>query len=415
MFVIAEAAAGVYNTNQLRAICDVSEEDSAFLKVTDEERLGFMIPAEKVPEIQEKLSHVGLSLRHYHQQNFASPKACLGDLCPFAKQDALGLALDLTPLFSEKLKQHKAFISFGINGCPTACVASATDDIHLVGTDHGYDIYLGGRSSKSTKTAELFQSDVSKEDIGDVILDCLTTYHSSKQEGESLGDVIERVGMNLFRKTPTMPSSASEEQSQEEDSLMSVQEDSLLTDPSSSPSPEEELGSQTTPESTHEELGAEPSSSASEEEEEEEELGAEPASSHQTEEMEEDSHNSPPEDDDDFEEYAGYEKNPIIMNYDEEPTPTDETQGTLEALKTGENSVSLKEKERVTIKVVEQVISVTLPNGLDFFIPCNSLKEGESIEMQLENDLFLIENLYGKIHIKFDGMEVSIPIQHHGK
>src|SRR6185312_11007862 len=101
----------------------VSEEDSAFLKVTEDERLGFMLSPAKIPEVQTKLAEVGILLRNYRGQNGASPKACLGELCPHAKQDALGAALELAPLLNEKLKDVAGRIAIGINGCATACVA----------------------------------------------------------------------------------------------------------------------------------------------------------------------------------------------------------------------------------------------------------------------------------------------------
>lgn len=173
IFIVAEAAGGVYNSQQLKVICEISEEDSAFLKVTEDERLGFMIPSENIEEVRVKLAAVGVFLRHYRGANFASPRACLGELCPRAKQDALGAALEISPLLNNKLKEVQERIAIGINGCSVACVASATDDIHIVGHEDGYKIYIGGQSceqsagesgaSKPGKLAELVCSNIPKE------------------------------------------------------------------------------------------------------------------------------------------------------------------------------------------------------------------------------------------------------------
>ena len=436
IFVIAEAAGGVYNTNQIKVICEISEEDSAFLKVTEDERLGFMIPQDKIEFVQSKFAEVGLFLRHYRSQNFASPKACLGDLCPHAKQDALGTALELAPIFMEKLKNSNDSISVGINGCSIACVASVTDDIHLVGNENGYVVYLGGKSGETSKLSEPVCKDISKEKIGDLILSLLNTYFEIKNENEKIGDVVERVGMKLFaQKCEPFQSSSSDSS----DALPLTEElgDDLSTSPPNSegelgedlpatipiPTTDAELGEDlpaTIPiPTTDAELGDDlpatipiPTTDA--------ELGDDLASSKSTEASGE---RSPPmenkneekgddrvskavEEEDD---YIGYEKSPITLDYDDKdipPPPPD-------AFTNVEDDPSLapvREKEKLCIKVIDKTISVKLPNGLDFFIPCGSLKEGESIEMQLEKELFIIENMYGKLHIKFDGLELSVPL-----
>ncbi|MES2615425.1 MAG: hypothetical protein V4591_08425 [Bdellovibrionota bacterium] len=202
IFVVAEAAGGVYNTTQLKTICEISEQDSSFLKVTEDERLGFMIPQDKIPDVQTKLAAVGVLLRDYRGANFASPKSCLGDLCPKAKQDALGAALEISPLLNEKLKNLQERVSVGINGCSESCVSAATDDIRLVGYENGYKIYIGGNSTEAATVSLFLCEGVPQEKVGEVVLEILNTYSQLKQDNERLCDVLERVGIEAFQKFP---------------------------------------------------------------------------------------------------------------------------------------------------------------------------------------------------------------------
>ena len=124
LFVLAEAAGGVYNGSQLRLICDVADDVSVFLKVTEDQRIGFMVPKEKLLELHAKLSKSGILLKHYRNHSILSPKACLGELCSKCEQDALGDAIEISPMLNEKFKESFQALNIGMNGCATACVAS---------------------------------------------------------------------------------------------------------------------------------------------------------------------------------------------------------------------------------------------------------------------------------------------------
>ena len=201
LFVLAEAAGGVYNGSQLRLICDVADDVSVFLKVTEDQRIGFMVPKEKLLELHAKLSKSGILLKHYRNHSILSPKACLGELCSKCEQDALGDAIEISPMLNEKFKESFQALNIGMNGCATACVASATDDIHVIGEKSGYRLFIGGRISDKPKLAEYVAEGIPRPKIGEAISIMLDTYSQNKQENESLADVVARIGLNTFKES----------------------------------------------------------------------------------------------------------------------------------------------------------------------------------------------------------------------
>ncbi|WP_186644635.1 hypothetical protein [Fluviispira vulneris] len=198
LFVLAEAAGGVYNGGQLRLICEVAEDVSAFLKVTEDQRIGFTVPKEKVADIQARLSKSGILVKHYRSFSTLSPKACLGELCPKCEQDALGDAIEISPFLNEKFKSTFSTLNIGMNGCATACVASATDEVHIVGDKDGYKIYIGGRACEPPQVAQLAVEKVPRKKIGLAIADILDVYSKNKQDEEKIVDVLARIGMEAF-------------------------------------------------------------------------------------------------------------------------------------------------------------------------------------------------------------------------
>nr|BFD32092.1 hypothetical protein GTC16762_17100 [Pigmentibacter ruber] len=201
LFVLAEAAGGVYNGAQLRMICDVADDVSVFLKVTEDQRIGFMVPKDKLLDLHSKLSKSGILLKHYRNHSILSPKACLGELCNKCQQDALGDAIEISPILNEKFKESFTALNIGMNGCATACVASATDDIHVIGEESGYKVLIGGRSSGEPKLAEFLVDSIKREQIGETICSILETFSQNKQENEGLAEVVARIGLSPFKQS----------------------------------------------------------------------------------------------------------------------------------------------------------------------------------------------------------------------
>lgn len=198
IFVLAEAAGGVYNSDQLRVLCEVADNESAFLKITEDQRIGFMVDPHKLADVQSHVRKSGLLLRSYKSSGVPSPRACLGELCTFAHQPSLGDALELTTHLLKSFPAPKRYSSIGINGCQRACLGSSTEDIHVVAEESGYKISIGGKGSDISQQAQLILENVPRSDLPQVIEKILAVFYQESQENERIFDVIERIGLTPF-------------------------------------------------------------------------------------------------------------------------------------------------------------------------------------------------------------------------
>ena len=211
IFVLAEAAGGVYNSDQLRVLCEVADNESAFLKITEDQRIGFMIDPGKLPDVQAQVRKSGLLLKSYKAAGVPSPRACLGELCTFAHQPSLGDALELTTHLLKSFPAPKRYSSIGVNGCGRACLGSSTEDIHVVAEETGYKVSIGGKGSDIPQQAQLLLENVSRTDLPIVIEKILAVFYQESLEGERIFDVIDRVGLTPFFNSlpehliPTVP------------------------------------------------------------------------------------------------------------------------------------------------------------------------------------------------------------------
>ncbi|MCA2959303.1 MAG: hypothetical protein IOD12_03565 [Silvanigrellales bacterium] len=198
VFVLVEAAGGIYSADALATICKLAETHSAFLKVTEDQRIGFMIPSDAQDEIGAALQAEGLLLRPYQRAGVPAPKACLGELCPHSEQDALADAIDLQAELSGRYDATRPFVSLGINGCFRACVGSAIDDFHIVGDESGYKVSLGGKAREIPALGQFVTDNVPREKLTEVVTALLDVFYEHVASDERLVDVIERMGLSAF-------------------------------------------------------------------------------------------------------------------------------------------------------------------------------------------------------------------------
>lgn len=198
IFVLAEAAGGVYNSDQMRTLCEVADSESAFLKITEDQRIGFMLDPNKLPEIQSQVRKCGIILKSYKGAGVPSPRACLGELCTHSQQPSLGDALELTTHLLKSFPTPRRHSTIGINGCGRACLGSSTEDIHVVAEASGYKVSIGGKGSEIPQQAQLLVENVSRNELPGVLERILAVFYEKSSEDERFFDVIERVGLTPF-------------------------------------------------------------------------------------------------------------------------------------------------------------------------------------------------------------------------
>ncbi|MGE0172295.1 MAG: hypothetical protein AB7T49_05905 [Oligoflexales bacterium] len=195
IFVLTEAPGGLYNSHQLKAIAEICSGEMALVKVTEDQRLGLFVKPEDEKTVSSKLQAIGLGVRHY-QNGLHQPVSCIGELCPTFEQDALGSAMELTNALMDIATP--AALRVGINGCATCCVPCHTLDIAIVGDPDGYRMSLGGKNSQIPEMASFVAEGVPADQLVGLVRKVVDVYSVNAKEGQSLGELIEEIGMSPF-------------------------------------------------------------------------------------------------------------------------------------------------------------------------------------------------------------------------
>jgi dissimilatory sulfite reductase (desulfoviridin) alpha/beta subunit len=204
VFVVADAPGGIYSPEQMKALCKLVEEDTAFLKLTEEGRVGFLTEESQLQELEKKIRALGLLVRPYQGAGLPVVRTCLGALCPFSEQDALSAGATLEQHLSHKFAKNTfAFglgrVLVGVNGCARNCADSATSDIHIVAEETGFKICVGGKGSEMPAVGQFLAENVSAEKLPLVLSAFLQVFYENCESAEErIFETLERIGFSPF-------------------------------------------------------------------------------------------------------------------------------------------------------------------------------------------------------------------------
>ncbi|MEZ4742216.1 MAG: hypothetical protein R3B45_07200 [Bdellovibrionota bacterium] len=190
-----EAPGGIYNSEQLKEIAALCDQELALVKVTEDQRLALFVSEDRAGEISQKLELSGLGIRNY-RQGLHQPTSCVGELCPEHKQDAQGAAMSMTSEIGDI--QINNPLRIGINGCATCCVPCHTLDISIVGDDSGYRISIGGKNTQLPEMATFLAEGVPAEELSGLVRTIIELYRDNAEGEETLQDLLERKGTAEF-------------------------------------------------------------------------------------------------------------------------------------------------------------------------------------------------------------------------
>ena len=185
---------GLITPKQLRDIADVAEKyNASAVKVTGAQRIAIVgIKEEDIDNAWLDLgmkpgAAIGLCVR--------SVKICPGTtFCKRGLQDSVAIGAKLDGAFHGRNLPNK--LKIGVSGCPN----SHTRDIGLIGGPKGWILYLGGRGGVIPRLGDRIAMNIPDDKIFDVVERVIDIYAENGQGRERLGNYIDRIGLEEFKK-----------------------------------------------------------------------------------------------------------------------------------------------------------------------------------------------------------------------
>jgi NAD(P)H-nitrite reductase large subunit len=198
--IVSRVPAGLLSPEVLENMARVSRKYNVpAVKITSAQRIAFIgLKSEDVPRAVQDLGEIGFAegpCLHYVQ-------ACPGNsFCKFGQQDSLGFARKIETLYSGQEGIIPGKTKIGISGCRLSCAESYLRDFGAFATRDGWTILAGGNSGGRPRIGEVLVKDLSEDDALSFLKRCFVAYSSLAKPRERMPRVIERIGIEEFKKS----------------------------------------------------------------------------------------------------------------------------------------------------------------------------------------------------------------------
>lgn len=211
---------GFIKPDVLEKYAHVARKYNGILKLTSAQRI--MITGLKAEDIEDIWQELGMQPAMGFANCVRSVKICPGiAFCKRGKQDSIKLGLELDKRYIKK--EMPSRMKMGVSGCPNSCAESVIKDVGVIGTDEGWDVYVGGSAGSHPRLADKLITGLSYDDTLRII-DIVVRYYQKNADIERVGQFIDRIGFEKFQSdilaefnnsvipdAPTKPFSAGEQ------------------------------------------------------------------------------------------------------------------------------------------------------------------------------------------------------------
>ena len=186
---------GFVKPETMEKYAQVARKFEGTLKLTSAQRI--MITNLKAEDIEAVWAELGMQPAMGFANCVRSVKICPGTaFCKRGKQDSVKMGLELDRRYIKK--EMPSRMKFGVSGCPNSCSESVIKDVGVIGTDTGWDIYVGGSAGSHPRLADKLVGGLDYYETLRLI-DIVVRYYQKHADIERVGQFIDRIGFARFQ------------------------------------------------------------------------------------------------------------------------------------------------------------------------------------------------------------------------
>ncbi|WP_026929080.1 nitrite reductase large subunit NirB [Glycomyces tenuis] len=163
--VVPRIPGGEITPEKLIVIGEVARDFGLYTKITGGQRIDmFGARVEDLPKIWRRLVDAGFESGHAYGKALRTVKSCVGtDWCRYGVQDSVKMAIDLELRYRGLRSPHK--LKSAVSGCARECAEARSKDFGVIGTENGWNLYVGGNGGFTPRHADLLLADVDAETL----------------------------------------------------------------------------------------------------------------------------------------------------------------------------------------------------------------------------------------------------------
>jgi len=163
--VIPRVPGGEITPDKLIALGSVANKYKLYTKVNGAQRIVlFGAQMNDLPAIWEALIAAGFESGQAYAKALRAVKSCVGSTwCRFGLDDSVSMAIEMENRYKGLRSPHK--LKMGVSGCTRECAEAQGKDIGIISTENGWNLFVCGNGGMKPRHADLFATDLSKEEV----------------------------------------------------------------------------------------------------------------------------------------------------------------------------------------------------------------------------------------------------------
>lgn len=178
-------------------IANVAKKYNGVLKLTSGQRI--LITNLKEEDLKNIWQDLGMEPAVKNQYSVKNVEMCPANFCKRSKYPTIGIGMKISKNFHGMPLPNRTKI--GVAGCRNACTSVYSKDIGvIVDIDGKFMISAGGSAGFYPRQSDIIIKGLTENKAYDLVKVILEYYNEYGQMGEKLGDFIDRIGIEKFRK-----------------------------------------------------------------------------------------------------------------------------------------------------------------------------------------------------------------------
>lgn len=195
--IVPRTPVGIVSPEHLERIASVARKYSVpVIKITSGQR--FALVGIKRDDVERVWHDLGMDMGKAIELCLHYVQACPGTaVCSFGLQDSLGLGTKIEEFFLGM--DLPAKVKIGVSGCPFCCGESFVRDIGVVGTKKGWNLVVGGSSTRRPRVGDLISEALAEEEVIPLIKRTLEYYRDNGKKRERMARFVDRIGVENLK------------------------------------------------------------------------------------------------------------------------------------------------------------------------------------------------------------------------
>src|SRR5262245_46406548 len=163
--VVPRSPGGEITPEQLILIGEIARDFNLYTKITGGQRIDmFGARVDQLPEIWRRLVDGGMESGHAYGKALRTGKSRGGSTwCLYGQQDSVDMAVTIQKRYRGLRAPHK--IKMAVSGCARECAEAQSNDVGVIATEKGWNLYVCGNGGMSPRHAQLLASDLDDETL----------------------------------------------------------------------------------------------------------------------------------------------------------------------------------------------------------------------------------------------------------